>query len=266
MARKRFDDRHVTTRRAFVATMGFGGISLYGLWTAYGAAPGPLTLLGLAGPHHDESESTSGQGVAGGGHAGHGADADGTAADEFRQRVAEFIGRFRMPDGSVFPRGDDLAAAPAPAADSGGMAGMHHDAPSVPQSHVGHDDQAAPRDQGGHDGHAMASADADDDHAVAHAHGDIKPIDVYLLAEKWFYEPAHLRLEAGVPYAFHMMAADISHGASIQFGRGGRIVRLRPNLITSMDVTFRQTGNFLVYCTVFCGAGHDMMKARIEVV
>ncbi|MFZ2649917.1 MAG: hypothetical protein WA210_07395, partial [Burkholderiaceae bacterium] len=42
---------HFTTRRAFIAATGFGGISLYGLWAAYGVAPGPLALLGLDGAH-----------------------------------------------------------------------------------------------------------------------------------------------------------------------------------------------------------------------
>ena len=47
------ETRHFTTRRAFVAASGFGGISLYGLWAAYGAAPGPLALLGLDRSHGD---------------------------------------------------------------------------------------------------------------------------------------------------------------------------------------------------------------------
>ena len=29
---------HFNTRRAFIAATGFGGVSLYGLWAAYGAA------------------------------------------------------------------------------------------------------------------------------------------------------------------------------------------------------------------------------------
>ena len=36
---------HLTTRRGFVAALGFGGVSLYGLWVGYGAAPGPAHAL-----------------------------------------------------------------------------------------------------------------------------------------------------------------------------------------------------------------------------
>lgn len=57
---------HFTTRRGFIAASGFGGISLYGLWAAYGAAPGPLALLGL---EHPEAPPPS----SGGGHSEHSA-------------------------------------------------------------------------------------------------------------------------------------------------------------------------------------------------
>ena len=62
------------------------------------------------------------------------------------------------------------------------------------------------------------------------------------------------------------MAADIPHGASIQFGRGARMSRLQSNVVTELDLTFEQPGSYLVYCTVYCGLGHDMMQARIDVV
>jgi cytochrome c oxidase subunit II len=234
---------HPTTRRGFIAAAGFGGVSLYGLWAAYGAAPTPLALLGLGGSH-DADGPAHGHGnavAAPGGHASHGAAVDSSAADDFRRRVSEFVERYRIADGSVYPR-HVAAAAPRGVGDhgSGGHgSGDHGHAPAPvasgqPQSHDAHD-------------------------------GD-ETIDVYLLAEKWFYEPAVLRLDAGESYRFRMMATDVSHGASIQFGRGGRMIRLRPNTLVEMAATFREPGTYLVYCTVYCGVMHDYMKARIEVV
>jgi heme/copper-type cytochrome/quinol oxidase subunit 2 len=206
---------HFTTRRGFVAALGFGAVSLYGLWVAYGAAPGPLTLLGIANGHPDGEN----------GRGGHGAETDRPSAEEFRRLAAEFVNRYRMPDGSVYPR--RLASRPT-AADAGARHG--------------------------------------DSHAVAGEHAGDDTLDVYLLAEKWFYEPAHLRLDARVPYRFRLMAADVSHGASIQFGRGSRMIRLRPNTVAEIGLTFTRPGNYLVYCTVYCGEAHDAMQARIEVV
>ncbi|MGL1834449.1 hypothetical protein ACKVEX_12660 [Rhodocyclaceae bacterium SMB388] len=245
---------HITTRRGFIAAMGFGGVGLYGLWAAYGAAPGPLTLLGL-GDHGGHA-----QGVGGGGHGGHAAGAhDGPSAEAFSRMTAEFIERYRLPDGTVYPR--MLPSAPAlveqgdhGAMDHGAMAGsgVHADAAPTMSVAVG----PVSGDHADHDDH---DAVADDSSA-----GGVR--EVLLAAGKWYYQPHALRLDAGQAYRFRMMAVDVSHGASIQFGHGGRVVRLRPGRLTEIDVTFHTPGRYLVYCTVYCGPAHDYMQATIEVV
>lgn len=237
--------QHATTRRGFVAALGFGGVSLYGLWAAYGAAPGPLAIFGRADPDAstDATPDAATEGGSGG-HAGHGAVSGSSTSDDFRRRATAFVERFRMPDGSVYPR----TLSPWPAPDAG---------------HAGH---AMPQVE--HDGSPPAPAHASgqaDRHAGSDSPDAAEPIEVYLLAEKWFYEPADLRLDTGVPYRFRMMAADVSHGASIQFGEGGRMIRLRPNVVTEMAVSFTRPGRYLVYCTVYCGQAHDVMQARIVV-
>jgi heme/copper-type cytochrome/quinol oxidase subunit 2 len=120
------------------------------------------------------------------------------------------------------------------------------------------DGHAAARESG-HGAATQGDHGADDDH-------DDEAIDVYLAAGMWYYRPNVLRLDAGQRYRFRMMAVDVSHGASIQFGRGGRMVRLRPGRVTEMDVSFHTPGRYLVYCTVYCGPAHDVMQATIEVV
>lgn len=97
-----------------------------------------------------------------------------------------------------------------------------------------------------------------------HGHGS-EPIDVYLAAFNWGYAPSTLRLEAGATYRFRMMALDNAHGASIQLGRGARIVRLRPGVLVEQELTFKQPGEYLLYCTVYCGLPHDRMQGRIVV-
>ena len=231
-------DSHFTTRRGFIAATGFGGVSLYGLWAAYGAAPAPLALLGLDGRrdaadgHGEDSAHAPDDGGAGGDHGGHGAAAAGPDPDEFRRMTDEFIERYRLPDGVVHPR---LLEA---------------------QPKTGHDGHAAPATDNAHAAHAGPATDD--------AHG--APIDVLMSAGQWYYLPAALRLDAGQPYRFRMMALDVSHGASIQFGNGGRLVRLRPGRITEIGMTFERPGRYLMLCTLYCGAAHDRMQATIEVV
>jgi cytochrome c oxidase subunit II len=242
---------HITTRRGFITAMGFGGVSLYGLWAAYGAAPGPLALLGL------DHAGETGSGAA---HGGHGAAPQGPGSEEFSRMTAEFIERYQLPDGTVYPRELDEHHV---------MEGMDHHAMEGMDHHAmeGMDHGAMETMDHG----AMETMDhgADSHDAVAdgagHGHeGDA--FDVYLSAGMWYYLPNKLRLDAGQPYRFKMMALDVSHGASIQFGKGGRMVRLRPGRVTEMEITFEKPGRYLVYCTVYCGPAHDIMQATIEVV
>ena len=170
------------------------------------------------------------------GHGGHGSGA--LTPDAFRAAHEAFVSRFRQPDGSVAPG----LMPPDPHAG-------HHGA-----GHAGHGDAAmAPADpHAGHDAHA------------GHG-GAAAETEVYLLARRWGYDPEVLRLRVGVPYRFRMLSDDIPHGASILMGGGSRIIRLRPDVVTEQLLTFTAPGEYLVYCTVYCGAGHDAMSGRIIV-
>jgi heme/copper-type cytochrome/quinol oxidase subunit 2 len=168
----------------------------------------------------------------------------------------------------------------------------------------GHDEhKAEPAEQGGHGGHGAAVAgptpeefrkateafiarhqqpdgsvrptlapmpDAHGSHAshgaaAATPAAEIKPVDVYLMAFRWGFEPSLLRLDANVPYRFRMMAVDVSHGASLQLGAASRIIRLRRGVLVDQPITFTRPGDVLLYCTVFCGPPHDRMAAKIIV-
>ncbi|WP_145109845.1 hypothetical protein [Cereibacter sediminicola] len=238
---------HFTTRRGFIATAGFGGTALYGLWALYGVAPGPFDLI-------DAAPAPSAGAAGHAAHAGGGMDASSEVA-AFEDEVRAFVARYEQPDGSVFPRSGPAAAQdahaghakPAPASDEHDVAGPDLHAMHMPGMDM-------PTDHG--TGHGAAQGP--DSHAEA--------IVVPLLASRWFYEPSHLRLEVGPTYRFRMMATDVAHGASIQFGTGGRMIRLRPGQLVEQEFTFREPGELLVTCSFFCGAGHDAMQARISVV
>lgn len=204
---------HVTARRGFVATVGFGMVGVYFLWAAYGAAPLGFGGHGDGAGHGEEAQ---------GGHGGHGA-APKAQIEEFVQSVQRFVEQHKLEDGSVRPRRAVVASAMV---------------------------------QGGHAGHG--------DHAAA-ADGEPEPVDVYLMAYQFGFLPGVLRLEAGVPYRFRMMAVDVAHGASVRIGPGARIVRLRPGALVEQGLTFLEPGEHLLYCTVYCGLAHDRMQGRIIV-
>lgn len=222
---------NLSTRRGFVASASLGAVSLYALWAGLGAAPLRFWDLG-----------DDGMGMSGGGHAG---GAGGPTPDEFRAMADAFNASRRQADGSV-------SVEPAPAGHS--MADM----PASPVAPMAGMDMSG---SGDHSGHAMpdqAAQTASDDHAEA-------LLDVFLVAEKWSFDPAVLRLKSGQPYRFRMMAVDAGHGASLQLGRASHIIRLPKGVQVEQTLSFAQPGEYLLYCTIYCGEGHQVMSGRIVV-
>ncbi|HYD29652.1 MAG TPA: hypothetical protein VEB64_02175 [Azospirillaceae bacterium] len=219
------EQRHFTTRRGFIAALGFGAVSLYGAWAAFGAAPLPFGGSREATTPRTDDHGGHGRFEAAPEPESHGAGGHGASAamspEEFRFEHDFFVQKHAQPDGSVAPLAEGNA-------------------------HTGHG-----HNDTGH-GHGAATAPS-------------KPVDVYLMARKFTYSPDVLHLKAGVPYRFRMMADDITHGASIQLGAASRIIRLRPNVVTEQTITFTKPGEYLVYCTVYCGPAHDAMQGRVVV-
>lgn len=228
------DKPHFTTRRGFITAVGFGVVALYGLWAAYGAAP----LLPLAGSMEEPTP-------AGGGHGGHGA-AAGPSPEEFMRLADEFVEANKLPDSSVYPRRSALA---------------QHTMPE----HVGHAAPAMTEHAMSGEAHNMGSQAVQAASQAAVAHAGEEPVDVYLMVYQWGYHPAVLRLEANVPYRFRMMAVDTTHGASLHLGNASRIIRLRAKTVVEQQLMFTKTGDYLLYCTVYCGLSHHRMQGKIIV-
>lgn len=308
--------RHFTTRRGFVSCVGFGVVSLYGLWAAYGAAPLSFSALGGEG----------GGGGHGGGHGG-----GGMSPDEFRELAEAFIEANELPDGSVKPQSTqmaamDMSAENGAAAHAEGEAAhleaegahveaeaAHVDAPGahadgeaahveaeaahleVEVAHV--EAEAAHTHAEGEAAHAevevahvepvAAHIEGEAPHVegeVAHvegeaahvegeaahvegdeAHDEVAPIDIYIMASRYYYEPDVLRLVVNTPYRLRVMAMDTGHGASINMDAGSHIIRGPAETLLEKQITFTAPGEHLVYCTVYCGEGHDFMRSKIIV-
>ena len=144
-----------------------------------------------------------------------------------------------------------------------GAAEAGHDAAEPPHAaaEAGHDEAEAE--------HAAAEAghdEAEAEHGSASpGQDDTGPIDIYMMAMRYAYEPEVLRLEADLPYRFRIMSMDAIHGASVNVGFAGHIMRRPARTMAEMTMTFTEPGEYLVYCTVYCGLGHDMMKGKIIV-
>ena len=233
------ETRHFSLRPGFALLIGLLVLALYFLWAAYDAAPTSLSFL-TETPDEPASvtpmagmdvESVSMEGMG-----GHGAGVGALTPDEFQEITMKFVDDLSLPDGSVRPTRAWTEAMEA-MGENGEQTDMDADM-----------DVAAPEDRGGIE---MAAAE--------------EPIDVYLMAMRFLYEPNVLRLERGVRYRFRMMSMDVNHGASIHTGMAGHIMRRPAMVMTEMVMTFSEAGEFMVYCTVYCGPGHDQMKGKIIV-
>ncbi|MFQ5939596.1 MAG: hypothetical protein ACE5KL_05935 [Alphaproteobacteria bacterium] len=248
---------HPTTRRGFISGVSFGVVSLYGLWAAYGAAPTSLAFL---------SGAQDG-GMAGMGHGGHAG--GGMSPEEFERLAREFFEANTLPDGSVKPDGravartsaeghEDHAAAPKTSMAEGHG---HEEGPKAPVAE-GHGHEEAPKTAVA-EGHGHEEVPKT---AVAEGHGHEEgPIDVYVMASRYGYQPEVLRLAPNVPYKFRFMATDADHGHSINMRLGSLMIRCRARTLTETTLLFTAPGEYLSYCTVYCGEGHDMMMGKILV-
>ena len=157
---------------------------------------------------------------------GHGGEG-GMSPEEFNRLADAFFDANTLPDGSVRPARRKVADASAEAREHGAaMPGM-----------------------------SMSEEDEHED----------GPVVVYVRASRYGYEPDVLRLETDVPYKFRIMAVDADHGISINFRMGSRIIRCRARVLTEAIMMFTAPGEYLSYCTVYCGEGHDQMMAKIVV-
>lgn len=92
-----------------------------------------------------------------------------------------------------------------------------------------------------------------------------EPVEVYVMARQYSYWPAVLRLRTSIPYRFRIMAMDTDHGASIQFKGAAYMIRARAGHAVEKVLVFKEPGEYPIYCTVYCGVGHDLMKGKIIV-
>ena len=164
----------------------------------------------------------------------------------------EFNDKHRQADGSV---------SVTPAKDAHSMTGM--EMPTEP------DNGALPMpgmdmsETAGHAGHQMPSV-TETEQAASHD-SEVLPLEVYILAQQWSFDPSLLRLKANQPYRFRMMAVDAAHGASVQLGSASHIIRLPKGALVERELSFTQPGEYLLYCTIYCGEGHQFMSAKIIV-
>jgi heme/copper-type cytochrome/quinol oxidase subunit 2 len=121
-------------------------------------------------------------------------------------------------------------------------------------------------DDGAEGGHEHGGEDDRSiDHVDAEDQGEEGHVIVYIRALQFAYLPQKLCLKTYRTYLFKMMATDVTHGASIYLGPASEMIRLPPGVLVEREMTFTAPDRYLMYCSFYCGIGHQLMKAQIIV-
>ena len=86
---------------------------------------------------------------------------------------------------------------------------------------------------------------------------------IRITAKKFEYSLRTLTLKRGVPVVFELTAVDRAHGFNLpDFGVRSELV---PGKLTRIRFTPDKTGEFVFFCDVFCGDGHEEMSGVLIV-
>jgi len=88
--------------------------------------------------------------------------------------------------------------------------------------------------------------------------------ELVFVASAFSYNPAQVKVPLGAKVKVIATTKDVVHG----FEMAGTNINmmLEPGYVSEYTTTFDKTGEFLVVCNEYCGSGHHLMSAKIEVV
>ena len=97
------------------------------------------------------------------------------------------------------------------------------------------------------------------------AHVAAQPAEpvIKITAKKFEYSLRTLTLKKGVPVVLELTALDRVHGFNLpDFGVRSDVV---PGKVTRIRFTPDKTGEFVFFCDLFCGDGHEEMSGVLTV-
>ena len=87
--------------------------------------------------------------------------------------------------------------------------------------------------------------------------------EAYYVARIFSFTPASITVPVGSRVTFYVTSADVEHGFSIP--ETGVNTMVTPGWVSEVSHTFTKPGTFLLICNEYCGAGHQLMAAKVEV-
>ena len=87
---------------------------------------------------------------------------------------------------------------------------------------------------------------------------------VRLIAQQYSFQPQCIVVPAQMPVTFRGTSTDAIHGFVV--GTTNANTMLIPGFVSTFTTTFPKAGEQLMPCHEYCGAGHEAMWARVQVL
>lgn len=87
---------------------------------------------------------------------------------------------------------------------------------------------------------------------------------VAIVTQAFAFTPSVIKVPKGATVDFVVTTKDVVHGFEIA---GTNVnMMLEPGYVSTYTQKFNKAGEYLILCNEYCGTGHHMMSAKIEVV
>jgi cytochrome c oxidase subunit 2 len=87
---------------------------------------------------------------------------------------------------------------------------------------------------------------------------------VTIVSQAFSFTPNVIKIPKGAKVDFVATTKDVVHGFEIA---GTNVnMMLEPGYVSTATQVFHKKGEYLIVCNEYCGAGHHMMSAKIEVM
>ncbi|GEL77555.1 cytochrome c oxidase subunit II [Tenuibacillus multivorans] len=87
--------------------------------------------------------------------------------------------------------------------------------------------------------------------------------ELVMVLQSFGFTPNKVEIPHGSTVKFIVTSKDVVHGFEIAGTRVNMMVT--PGHVNSMTYTFEEKGEYLILCNEYCGIGHHMMSAELEV-
>lgn len=87
--------------------------------------------------------------------------------------------------------------------------------------------------------------------------------EAHMVTAAFAFYPNKISVPAGSTVHFKVVTKDVIHGFSVA---GTNInMMVEPGYVSSYTATLDKPGEYLILCNEYCGTGHHLMHARLEV-